>query len=123
MGLSCLLVGLGGGLGAVARYLMGLIPVPVDFPAMTLLINVLGAAVIGGVSALAGALPLDPRAVLFLKTGVCGGFTTFSTFSLETVGLLEEGRYLAGGGYALLSVALCLAGVVLGRALALRLVR
>lgn len=123
MGLSCLLVGLGGGLGAIARYLMGLIPVPVDFPAMTLLINVLGAAVIGGVSALAGALPLDPRAVLFLKTGVCGGFTTFSTFSLETVGLLEEGRYLAGGGYALLSVALCLAGVVLGRALALRLVR
>ena len=123
MGLSCLLVGLGGGLGAVARYLMGLIPVPVDFPAMTLLINVLGAAVIGGVSGLAGALPLDPRAVLFLKTGVCGGFTTFSTFSLETVGLLEEGRYLAGGGYALLSVALCLAGVVLGRALALRLVR
>ena len=69
MGLSCLLVGLGGGLGAIARYLMGLIPVPVDFPAMTLLINVLGAAVIGGVSALAGALPLDPRAVLFLKTG------------------------------------------------------
>ena len=123
MGLSCLLVGLGGGLGAIARYLMGLIPVPVDFPAMTLLINVLGAAVIGGVSALAGALPLDPRAVLFLKTGVCGGFTTFSTFSLETVGLLEERRYLAGGGYALLSVALCLAGVVLGRALALRLVR
>ena len=123
MGLSCLLVGLGGGLGAVARYLMGLIPVPVDFPAMTLLINVLGAAVIGGVSALAGALPLDPRAVLFLKTGACGGVTTFSTFSLETVGLLEERRYLAGGGYALLSVALCLAGVVLGRALALRLVR
>lgn len=123
MGLSCLLVGLGGGLGAIARYLMELIPVPVDFPAMTLLINVLGAAVIGGVSALAGALPLDPRAVLFLKTGACGGFTTFSTFSLETVGLLEERRYLAGGGYALLSVALCLAGVVLGRALALRLVR
>ena len=55
--------------------------------------------------------------MLFLKTGVCGGFTTFSTFSLEAVGLLESGQWLKGGGYVLASVALCLAGVVLGRTL------
>ena len=60
---------------------------------------------------------LPAPAVLFLKTGVCGGFTTFSTFSLEAVGLLESGQWLKGGGYVLASVALCLAGVVLGRAL------
>ena len=64
----------------------------------------------------AGQLPMSKSAVLFLKTGLCGGFTTFSTFSLETVELLEQGRWAAGGGYILASVGLCLAGVLLGRA-------
>lgn len=115
---SCLFVGLGGGLGAVARYLLSLVPVSPDFPLATLLTNFLGAVVIGGVASLAGSLPMAHNAVLFLKTGLCGGFTTFSTFSLETVTLLDERRYAAGCGYALLSVGLCLCGVLLGRALA-----
>ncbi|NCB63501.1 MAG: fluoride efflux transporter CrcB [Clostridia bacterium] len=113
--IDCLLVALGGGLGAVGRYVLGLISVPVDFPFMTLCINFIGAVAIGAVMGLAGALPLEPRAVLFLKTGLCGGFTTFSTFSLETVNLLENGRYAAGAGYAAASVGLCLLGVLLGR--------
>lgn len=82
---------------------------------MTLLTNFLGAVVIGAVAQAAGQLPMSKSAVLFLKTGLCGGFTTFSTFSLETVELLEQGRWAAGGGYILASVGLCLAGVLLGR--------
>lgn len=115
---NCLFVGLGGALGAVGRYLAGLLSLPWDFPLTTLCVNFLGAVVIGAVASLAAALPLAPHAVLFLKTGLCGGFTTFSTFSLETVGLFEARRYAAGCGYAVLSVLLCLAGILLGRALA-----
>ena len=54
---------------------------------------------------------------LFWKTGVCGGFTTFSTFSLESLTLLEKGRWLLGGSYMVLSVVLCLLGVALGQRL------
>ena len=114
---NCLFVALGGGLGAVGRYLLSLIAAPWSFPVMTLLTNFLGAVVIGAVAQAAGQLPMSKSAVLFLKTGLCGGFTTFSTFSLETVELLEQGRWAAGGGYILASVGLCLAGVLLGRAL------
>lgn len=114
---NCLFVALGGGLGAVGRYLLSLIAAPWSFPVMTLLTNFLGAVVIGAVAQAAGQLPMSKSAVLFLKTGLCGGFTTFSTFSLETVELLEQGRRAAGGGYILASVGLCLAGVLLGRAL------
>ena len=98
---NCLFVALGGGLGAVGRYLLSLIAAPWSFPVMTLLTNFLGAVVIGAVAQAAGQLPMSKSAVLFLKTGLCGGFTTFSTFSLETVELLEQGRWAAGGGYIL----------------------
>ena len=114
---NLLLVALGGGLGAAGRWLLSLAPFPAGFPLATLLTNFLGAAAIGAIAALAERSALPAPAVLFLKTGVCGGFTTFSTFSLETVGLLESGQWLKGGGYVLASVALCLAGVVLGRTL------
>ena len=58
---------------------------------------------------------LTPTLLLFLRVGVCGGFTTFSTFSLESLVLLEDGRPVLFGGYVLLSVTLCLAGVWLGK--------
>ena len=119
---NCLPVALGGALGAAGRYLLSLIPLSAGFPLTTLLTNFLGAVVIGAVAQAAGQLPLSPGAVLFLKSGLCGGFTTFSTFSLETVTLLERGRWLAGGGYALSSVALCLGGVLLGRWLAAQII-
>ena len=60
---------------------------------------------------------LTDRRLLFWKTGVCGGFTTFSTFSLESLTLLERGKWLLGGSYMLLSMALCLLGAALGQRL------
>ncbi len=110
-------VGLGGFVGAVCRYFMGRLPLPVlpaDFPLTTLLINLLGAVAIGGIVALSETAAIGPSWAAFLKTGVCGGFTTFSTFSLETWKLLEKGKWGAGGIYAALSVTLCIAGVWLG---------
>lgn len=112
---SVLWVAAGGALGAVGRYGISLLPWKSPFPLLTLVTNFLGALVIGFLSGLLSAKVLGTRGGLFWKTGVCGGFTTFSTFSLETVQLLEKGEYLMGGAYAVLSVILCLAGVVLGQ--------
>ena len=117
---NCLTVGAGGFVGAVGRYLLGLLPVfqRGAFPLATLLINVAGGVLIGVVIKAAQGDPgLSPRLLLFLKVGVCGGFTTFSTFSLETLTLLETGRPALGVLYAGLSLMLCVAGVALGRAL------
>lgn len=116
--ISVLCVGVGGFLGAVARYLMGLVPYEGDFPLMTFLVNFLGAIAIGAVVEAANGFPGFPaNAVLFLKTGVCGGFTTFSTFSLETLALFENGKIALGAVYAGGSLVVCVAGVVLGRML------
>ncbi len=95
--LNCLVVALGGGIGACLRYLTGLIPLkePFTFPVKTLVINLLGCFVIGLIAALAVKNnSLSPKTVLFIKTGLCGGFTTFSTFALETSNLLSNGHYL-----------------------------
>ena len=82
-----------------------------------LLCFLLGAVLIGFIAGLAGRGRLNPSAALFWKTGVCGGFTTFSTFSLESLTLLERGKWLLGGSYMLLSMALCLLGAALGQRL------
>ena len=110
----------GGALGAMGRYGLGLIPLGGELPLMTLLINFLGSVAIGAIvetsELAAGALSRE--AVLFLKVGLCGGFTTFSTFSLETLELIEGGQYAIAGAYALVSVVLCVAGVLVGKVLA-----
>lgn len=118
--LNCLAVGLGGFLGSVLRYLLSLAPLSRAgaFPWNTLVTNVLGAFAIGLIAAaLSGGGSLDPRLVLFLKTGVCGGFTTFSTFALETAGLLQSGHCLPAALYILLSLGLSLAAVLLAEQL------
>jgi len=119
--IECLSVGLGGALGAVLRYLVGLAPLPGQggFPLATLAVNVLGAFAIGGITAAAAKNPAaSPALVLFLRTGLCGGFTTFSTFSLESHQLLSAGKTGAAACYMLLSLGLCLAAVWAGGRLA-----
>ena len=112
-------VALGGACGAMARYAISFILVKSDFPVLTLITNILGAILIGFIVGVASNNEnVSDEAMLFLKTGVCGGFTTFSTFSLEAVGLFDDKRYVAGGAYVALSCICCLVGVVLGRKIA-----
>lgn len=118
--LDCIVIGLGGFTGSVLRYLAGKIPHgnPAGFPINTLLINVLGSFVIGLAAAFAAKYSgLNPRLVLFIKVGLCGGFTTFSSFSLETFSLLRSGSYGTAVTYAILSAALGVLAVVLAHAL------
>lgn len=104
--LNCLAVGAGGFLGAVLRYLIGLAPMSPQngFPIKTFLINVVGSFVIGIVVTAAAKHSLDSRLVLFLKVGICGGFTTFSSFALETDQLIAKGQWHIAAAYAVLSV-------------------
>ena len=111
---DCLFVGLGGFVGSVLRYLFSLAPIRHEsgFPIVTLGINVLGAFLLGLIMAAAGRdAGIDPRTLLFLKVGVCGGFTTFSTFALESHTLLSGGKPFVALAYMLLSVVLCVLAV------------
>ena len=111
---DCLFVGLGGFVGSVLRYLVSLAPIRHEsgFPIVTLGINVLGAFLLGLIMAAAGRNSgIDPRTLLFLKVGVCGGFTTFSTFALEAHSLLGAGKPMVALLYALLSVVLSVLAV------------
>lgn len=108
-------VGLGGALGAILRYSISLLPLKSSFPFLTLITNVIGAFVIGIVVGLFEKHYLSSNINLFLKTGVCGGFTTFSTFSLETLTLLENGMPSIAMIYAFVSVIGCVIGVYLGK--------
>lgn len=113
--LSILCVGVGGFIGSVLRYELGRIPIAGDFPFMTMLINILGSFAIGLIFEFGkDKTAISPNTILFFQTGLCGGFTTFSTFSLETVKLLQNNKYLMGSFYVVLSVVLCLAGTILG---------
>ena len=104
--INSIIVGLGGFIGAVSRYLIGQIPVNPQngFPVKTLLINIAGAFVIGTVVTLGGKRNWDPQLILFLKVGICGGFTTFSSFALETNQLMDQGALWSAGLYVAFSV-------------------
>ncbi|MGX1349437.1 CrcB protein [Bradyrhizobium elkanii] len=103
-------VAIGGSLGSVARYLMAIGAgrlVGTEFPWGTLVINIVGSFLIG-VLAEAFALSWNASQVtrVFLTVGICGGFTTFSTFSLDAIVLMQRGELWAAGAYIAASVAL-----------------
>jgi fluoride exporter len=120
--IAYLWVALGGALGSVSRYwLNGIVSnrFGETFPWGTMLINVSGSFIIGVIGALAipeGRMDSSSRAFVtqFLMIGVCGGFTTFSSFSLQTLNLLRDREWLYAGGNILFSVTLCLIAVWLG---------
>ena len=109
-----LMIGIGGGIGAIFRYIISIVPLKVSFPVQTFVTNILGAILIGVVVEMVGK-QVSQNWSLFWRVGICGGFTTFSTFSLETYNLIEKGNTWIAFGYAILSVVLSVAGVFIGR--------
>ncbi len=105
--LDIVAVGCGGFVGAVLRYLIGLVPVKEStvFPIKTFIINIVGCILIGLIAVYVGKhADVNPRLILFLKVGICGGFTTFSTFALESSDLIKGGHIGVAALYMLLSV-------------------
>lgn len=115
---TCFIVGVGGFLGTVCRYLISLIPISekAGFPVNTLIINILGAFVIGLLAGLTTRYNgINADLMAFLRIGICGGFTTFSTFALEITDLFGTGRAWAGFLYISLSLILGVAAVLMGK--------
>lgn len=115
-------VALGSAIGGVARYLLGGLAqrlFDTTFPVGTLLINISGSLLLGAFVRYATETPtFSPDLRAFLTIGLCGGYTTFSTFSYETVALLEDGEWTRAGFYVGASVLLALLGTLLGFMLA-----
>jgi CrcB protein len=117
-------VALGGALGSVARYwCSGVVANAVGetFPWGTLIVNVLGSLLIGFVATVSGTdgrFLIPPEARQFMMVGILGGFTTFSSFSLQTLTLARDGEWLLAGANVVGSVVLCLIAVWVGHMLA-----
>jgi CrcB protein len=117
-------VALGGALGTIGRYwCSGMVArlVGETFPWGTLMINVLGSFIIGFFAVLTGPdgrLFVGTTARQFVMVGICGGYTTFSSFSLQTLNLMNDGEWFAAAGNIVLSVVLCLLAVWVGAVLA-----
>ncbi len=118
--MNILIVGAGGFIGAVLRYLIGLIPLNQAgaFPVKTMCINIVGSFLIGLVAAYSVEHSDCSQSLqLFLKVGICGGFTTFSSFALETTTLMNKGNTLYAALYTCLSVILGVAAIYLAEKL------
>lgn len=114
-GAVLLVIALGGAAGSVLRYLAGVfIPPAQGFPVGTLAVNVLGSFLIGVFARVLAAPDADHVLRLALTTGFCGGFTTFSAFSAETITLMQQGKVGRAMAYVALSIALGLGATALG---------
>ena len=112
---SFLLVGLGGSIGAMLRYLIVSMWKTENFPYNTFLVNIIGSLLIGIVFAMSEKTDIiNENLKLFLATGICGGFTTFSTFSAENFQLIKSGEYTIAALYIFASVAFCIAATFIG---------
>ena len=113
--MAYLWVALGGALGSMARYATGIYVgrwLGMAFPWGTLLINIVGSFLIGAFAeSFALRWDASPSTRVFLVVGICGGYTTFSTFSLDIVTLLNRGETVLAGTYILASVVLGVAGL------------
>ena len=120
--ISYLWVSLGGAIGSAGRFwISGFVAERIghSFPYGTLTVNVTGSFLVGllaGLSVPEGRWLLSPSARQFLMVGVCGGYTTFSSFSLQTLALAQDGQWLRAGANSVASFALCLIAVWLGYA-------
>ena len=117
---NLLLVALGGSIGAVFRYLISIFMIQVfgsSFPFGTLLVNVLGSFLMGVIYALGQMSHISPELKALIGIGLLGALTTFSTFSNETLLLLQEGDWLKATLNVVLSLSLCLFMVYLGQQL------
>ncbi len=100
------IVGAGGALGSISRFLIYFIFPKNTFPANTLIINITGSFIIGILYALSlKQNAITETSLLFLVTGICGGYTTFSTFSLENIQLLQSGKIIPAVLYTFISLA------------------
>ena len=112
-----LCIGLGGAFGSMARFWLSLLVdgrVPSKFPWGTFLVNIIGSFAIGALAAVAdqpGRFSLSPAMKQLLMVGICGGFTTFSSFSIRTLELLRGGQPLYAAANVVGSVLLCLLAV------------
>jgi CrcB protein len=120
---TCVVVMAGGALGTLARYLISIMALPIsrELPWGTIIINITGSFAIGlfGTLTLAqGRFPVSENMRLFVMIGFCGGYTTFSSFSLQTLDLMRNGAMVRAAINMLVSLALCVAAVAVGHALA-----
>lgn len=125
MGVEFLMVGLGGALGSCARYLTGHVLQGLGgaFPLGTFAANVLAGVIIGFLTGVGATVGLPDRVRLLLVTGLCGGLSTFSTFSLETVNLASEGAWGMAVVNVVANVSTCCVAVLAGMWLARAVVR
>ena len=127
--MSYLWIFIGGGLGSIARYgASGLVARwwGETFPWGTILINITGSMLIGFFVALTspeGRWLVSPNFREFFTFGICGGYTTFSSFSLQTLNLARNGEWFKAGGNVVISVVCCLVAVWLGYFIAMQLNR
>ncbi|MGB7977159.1 MAG: fluoride efflux transporter CrcB [Roseiarcus sp.] len=116
---SCLIVMLGGAIGTFLRYFVSVLALPIsrELPWGTIVINITGSFIIGlfGTLTLAsGRFPVSENLRLFVMVGFCGGYTTFSAFSLQTLELMRSGAMTRAALNIALSIVLCLSAVALG---------